>query len=403
MRRRCLGILVGAAALVGCTRHDLVDAAISTAYRDDDLADASPEAARGRVVLLAGDLHCHVAPPDESSDVVRGLGETIELARRERLDFIVLTPHVGARFFQTAEGRASVAASQAELREEIARRAPGGLTLVPGFEYTDHRYGHVGVSFANLDDVLAAVPLQEAKDRPERFFEEWVARGGLLVVNHPLVTPIEGAIVPMARADLSFRPWTSKAPFPPEIEAIDRLARGFEVFNLAATELRDRLLLGEAEDTIDETFEALDAKIPEARRRMTPVGGSDSHSHHLRATTFALSADRSPSALRDAIVQGRTCVRSRAACSFEVRPTGGEWETVGATFEDGGDFDVRAHGEAIDVYVDGRWVASPESDEIARVALPTDRCSVVRARVDEGFSAPIYVHCGIRAEGAHGD
>lgn len=31
--------------------------------------------------------------------------------------------------------------------------------MIPGFEYTDHEYGHVGVSFADLDAVLADVPI----------------------------------------------------------------------------------------------------------------------------------------------------------------------------------------------------------------------------------------------------
>ena len=50
-------------------------------------------------------------------------------------------------------------------------------------------------------------------------------------------------------------------------------------------------------------------------RRLIPVGGSDSHTHHLRATTFLLSRGRGEAEIRDALVSGRVCVRGPEACS----------------------------------------------------------------------------------------
>ncbi len=295
--------------------------------------------------LLAGDMHCHVAPPDDASDVSRDIDETLRLAKQESLDFVVLTPHVRARFFLEPELRTAVSEGQAHLRRDIARLSGQGVVFIPGFEYTDHRYGHVGVSFADVDQVLRDVSVEDARAHPARFFEDWIDRGGLLVVNHPFVTPLESMFA-IARADLSWRPFTSKGPFPPEIEAIDKRAQAFEVYNVKATDLRDRWLVGDDDHTIRATFDKLDAEIPIEHRRMTPVGGSDSHTDTLEATTFVFATGRAPRDILDGIVSGRVCVRDRAACSFEARSGDGPWRAVGAAFDPGERIEVRAHGDA---------------------------------------------------------
>lgn len=63
----------------------------------------------GGAIVLAGDLHWRVTPPDDPTDVTRGLERTIELARREKLDFVVFTPHVGARFYLDGSSTATSA------------------------------------------------------------------------------------------------------------------------------------------------------------------------------------------------------------------------------------------------------------------------------------------------------
>ena len=70
------------------------------------------------------------------------------LAREEGLDFVVLTPHVPARFFQDDGLREAVLVEQDRLREELSARSGGRTTFVIGMEYTDHAYGHVGAAFA---------------------------------------------------------------------------------------------------------------------------------------------------------------------------------------------------------------------------------------------------------------
>lgn len=379
--------------LGSCTRQQLVDSLVHSAYRPliGPVEPARSDSNAPRYQLLAGDMHCHVSPPDDPSDVSRDLDETLILARKELLDFVVLTPHVGARFFMDEAGRRYVVESQAALRARIAELPKGNLVFVPGFEYTDYRYGHVSASFADVGEVLDEVSVESAQRSPGRFFEQWVAKGGLLVVNHPFVTPID-SIIPMARADLSWRPFTSKADVPPEIAAVDRLAQGLEVFNLAASELRDRFLLDDAEHTIRASFEALDGRGRTWPHRMSPVGGSDSHGHHLRATTFVLAEARTEAAIRAAIVAGRVCVRDPSACSFEARIPGGAFQPPGASLERASKIEVRAHGGPIEIHANGKVVARPDSDEVVTIALE-EGCSVVRARVGKGYSGPVFVGC----------
>jgi hypothetical protein len=399
------GVFTIAIAAVACSPmtvgRAVVDMTMSSAYRAppelpglDKLPATSPPD-RARYQILAGDLHCHVSPPDSPQEATRGVAETVALARSERLDFVVLTPHVGAGFFTDDADRRWVLAARDELRAALAREDTSRTVFILGMEYTDHRHGHVGASFADLEQVFADVPVADAIDHPERFFEAFVARGGLLIINHPLVTPLDSMFA-IARADLSWRPFTRPGPFPGEVLAVTRLAQGLEAYNLTATHLRDRLLLGEPDKTFHATLDRLDHEIVAQQRRIMPVGGSDSHTHHLRATTFVLARGRAEVDIREALLAGRTCVRAPEACSFEARSPGGAWVTVGGAVR-GEAVEVRAAGDDIDVVVDGVSAQKPASGVAARITLDPKRCSVLRARVGEGYSAPIYANCAFAA------
>lgn len=394
-----------ALALCSCARpasQSLVDATMTSAHRPVAFtyglrrgwrAPSPPPSEPARYMLLAGDMHCHIGPPDQAPHVTRGAAETVELAHAEGLDFVVLTPHVAARFYQDEGERAWVLSSLARMERDINAAGPGSTLFITGFEYTDHRYGHVGAAFLDLSRLLSAVSVEESIKRPERFFEEAVAEGGVLVVNHPLVTPLD-SIIPMARANLSWRPFTAAGPFPPEIQAVNRLAQGFEAYNLTATQLRDRYLVGDTEHTLRSTLRRIDDEIVRQGRRMSPVGGSDSHSGHLRATTFVLSESRTTAGIRDALVAGRVCVRDPAACSFEARSRDDAWRSVGSSLPAAGPaMDVRVEGEDIDILVNGEQRAHLGRGGEARVDVDPSRCSVLRVRVGAGYSAPIYVGC----------
>lgn len=199
-------------------------------------------------------------------------------------------------------------------------------------------------------------------------------------------TAVELAVTSARRPEIARGAAPRAAPGEPAYE------QGVEAFNLIASQLRDRFLVGDELHTIRATLALMDREIPRRGRRMTPVGGSDSHGHFMRATTFVASRGRSEAAIRDAIVAGRACVRSPEACSFEIRPRGGAWVGVGGAVR-ARDIELRARGEDVEIFIDGRVVGTPESGEAVRATVDERRCAVARARVGDGYSAPIYVNC----------
>src|SRR4030095_13390660 len=95
-----------------------------------------------------------------------------------------------------------------ELRQALAvLPAPHPLLLL-GMEYTDHRYGHVSIAFVELPNLLDQIDGLAVE--PARLFSEVRRRGGLLIANHPLVTPLDSWIQ-NARVDLRWPP-----PSPPD-------------------------------------------------------------------------------------------------------------------------------------------------------------------------------------------
>jgi hypothetical protein len=151
--------------------------------------------------------------------------------------------------------------------------------------------------------------------------------------------------------------------------------------------------------TLLATLARADREILAQQRRLAPVGGSDSHVSYLRPTTFVRAAGRSEEAIREALVLGRTCVRSPEACSFEVRAEGGEWQRVGASLPAERSVEARAEGGDLEVLVNGETVAQGASGDVVRVPIAKPGCAVVRARVGEGFSAPVYVGCAFAGPG----
>ena len=345
-------------------------------------------------LLLAGDLHCHINPPDWADHVARHLPETLRLAQQEQLDFVSLVPHVFSDFPATPSKRARVVKMLEELQARVDARPEDGLILDVGVEYTDPT-GHFGMVLGDVPAALASLPATAgAKD----FVNAFADRGGLLVVNHPLLTPIPSP-VPLSSLDISWQPFTGKPPFRPEIAAVDARADAFEAANLFVRSMRDRFLLDDSEDSTRRTLAVLDREIVARQRRMTPVGGTDSHSFHLRPMTFLLAGERSRDGIRDAIRAGRTCVVQPGACTFEVRTEGGAFAPVGSSLVGATRVEVRASGEKIAVYRNGERVGAPGDGQVIAVDVPPGECSVLRATVDGGYSAPVYVNCPFASRG----
>lgn len=388
-----LAAMLGLAS-AGCSKNGLVSMAMSGSPRPT----SHRELKVGDRLVLGGDMHCHVLPPDAAYHVSRELPETLELAKSESLDFVVLTPHVPSRFFVNDELRGWVLSTQQQLRARLERLQPS-VIVIPGFEYTDARYGHVGVAFADPSEVLAGLPTAEAIERPERFFASWIEHGGILTINHPVNRPLPNAPFHELRSDLSWRAFRG-LPVPPEMAWITGHAQSIETFNTTVTELRDLFVVGEEDRSLREATHLADHLARTQRRRIAAVGGTDSHGSWLRATTFVLAKERSAEGIRKAIIQGRTCVRGPEACTLEVRPQGGEraWLGVGDAITLGEHdglvpFEGRASGDDVTFVVDGAIAATAHAGETASFPVPADRCTIVRAIVGRSWSSGIYVNC----------
>src|SRR5262249_40568414 len=131
-------------------------------------------------------------------------------------------------------------------------------------------------------------------------------------------------------------------------------------------------------------------------RRISAVGGSDSHGFWLRPTTWVLATERSRAGIRDAVVAGRTCVRGPEACSLEVRGADGAFHVAGAAVTSKAFFvEARASGGATSYYVNGAVAATGDSGALVRVPVP-GRCALLRVVVGAergSWSGPVYVDC----------
>lgn len=394
MRAAALTLALLALTATGCTKSRLIDIAMSGGPRE-----ASPGGMRvGNRTVLAGDMHCHVLPPDAGYHVSRELADTLALARDESLDFVVLTPHVPARFFMNDEMRGWVLETQAQIRARVAQLHPSTI-IIPGFEYTDYRYGHVGAAFADPREVLGALSTSDARESPARFFEMWVAHGGVLTINHPVNRALPTAPFSELRADLSWRAFRG-LPVPPEIAWVTSHAQSIETYNSTVSELRDLYVVGEEDRSLREASHLADHIARTQHRRYAAVGGSDSHGQWLRATTFVLAKERSQEGIREAVEGARTCVRGPEACTLEVRLAGNDlaWLGVGESILAESHapfiaFEARARGGDTTFIVNGSIVGRGASEEVVPIVVPANRCSIIRAVVARSWSSGIYVNC----------
>lgn len=387
-----------ALSTMGCGKGALIDLAMSGASREARATGMRV----GDKMILAGDMHCHVLPPDSPSHVSRDLADTIVRAEREGLDFVVLTPHVPGDFQTDDARRTWVKESQAELRARIAT-IKTGVVVIPGFEYTDRRWGHLGMAFADVDAVLDAVSAIDAQQEPTRFFEQWVARGGILTINHPMNRPLKDPPFSELGYNLSWRAFHG-VEVPAEIEWVTTHAQTIETFNASVTHLRDQFIVGEEDRSLREASHVVDRLARKQHRRIAAVGGSDSHGAWLRPTTFVLASERTLAGIHDGLVSARTCVRGPEACSLEIRHrgSGSPWAHVGdevpADARPKADpaadiLEARATGGDVTLIVNGEIAGTAESGDTMTVRLPHGRCAIVRAIVGRSWSSGIYVGC----------
>jgi len=339
--------------------------------------------------ILAGDMHCHAWPWDGLPHAARDLDATVRLARAEGVDFVVLVPHLWWTHWPMPWAADHHRALHRDVRAALAARSSPDLLLLPGFEYTDDRGGHAGLAFG---DAEAALDAYARSGEPSAFFRAYAASGGLVTIHHPFLTPIATRLP--QPPDISWRPFSAPgAPVDPAVATLDGLATQVEAYNVGVSELRDRFALDDAEASLRRAFAQVDREARRGRR-LTVTGGTDSHSSHLRAAMFVLAEARTAAGVREALAAGRTCVRASAACTFEASADGRTFGPPGTALERVDAVWVRARGARVEVLRDGVTAARPRGGEAVRVAVPLDRCTVLRARVDAGWSGPVYANCG---------
>jgi hypothetical protein len=391
-------VLIGPAAAYVVTRakgatlaQTAVDVGMLRAYRPSRPPPGSPDTPPG-YVLLAGDMHCHISPPDVPYHASRGLADTVSLARSEGLDFVGLTPHAWIHELVDPSARAALVQGQRELRRAVAALDTGGLLLTVGAEYTDDSWGHVGMHFGDVGRAIESVTDDEGAGDLSGLFERHVASGGMLVVHHPLLQPVDIPL-PGLGLDISWRPFTAPGAAPPaHIGAADRLAVGVEAQNQLVSALRDVLAFGDDQKSLRDVLALIDRQIVLKQRRLVPVGGSDSHSHYTRGLSFVLATARTLPAIREAFLAGRACVRDPSACSLEARAPGGPWQPVGASLLGVREVELRTR-QGAQVLLDGAPVLMLEGGLPATLSVPAERCSLVRVVSGGGYSAPIYANC----------
>lgn len=249
----------------------------------------------------AGDLHMHVAPPD-SGDVELSITEIAAAAAQAGMDFVVLTPHLWASRWQSADW----IAAWRKLAEAAATiKSP---TLIPGVEWTtgDGHFTVVGTDVAALrgKDFLAAAD----------------HAGAFISVNHPYAVPTKIPGIRASHYNMSYRVWTEhRAGF----TAID----GAEVWNvpLGFANVISRPGGRSGEEL---AWAALDRVVHEEHRRVTAVAGTDNHQSNVMATTWVLAMDATAGAILAALRDGATCIGSPAAGTLRARGDG-DWVAIG--------------------------------------------------------------------------
>jgi hypothetical protein len=390
-------VVLGLCLVVGVGCQDLAlslaqRVALHDALRPPPVATVIPGWPDPALRLYAGDLHFHVYPHD--SDVHRGFDESVALLRSSGLDFVVVSPHVLS--IRDRAVRRYTHRYLAWLQERMADVAPPHPLLLVGMEFTTSRYGHANVSFVDLAELL---------DETEgaALFAEAHRRGALIVANHPLWTPIPSFLDVLARSspdildylsfDGSWRPFsgTRPPPYPAEIAALDEALDGYEAYNTVVAQTRDRFLRRDRLESVRAILARTDAEILRRRRRLVPVGGTDSHEpNFIRATTFIAAKELSMAGLREGLRRGRVCVRAPAPCALRVVADGVQRAGVGDAVRAKHRVDLRWPGRG-ELYLDG--VARGDFDGGIRLSIPDGRCHLVRLVLEGGFSAPTYINC----------
>lgn len=349
--------------------------------------------AAGRAEWYQGDLHQHVTPPDRPGDVFATLERFQAAARREGIDFAVLTPHI---WESRARGQRDAQEIAAWLGEPKTGHNPP--LVIRAIEHTRSSPGHIMIGF--LDERAFAEEIKRtgaARPLALRLLD----RGALVFLNHPMGIPERVAFF-HDRFDPSWKPLTRPEAFAREdpalrAEAEEILARchGFEVLNRSIAFV-ERLTGTPRERThLDKAFCALDREVLRQRRRMVGIGGSDNHAVFFAGATWVDARALTADAIREAILAGRVVVGGKAATALRATtdraPGGGG---VGANLPAEKWVELRFPGRAL-VWRDGELAGEFEGvyrdETLARAEL-----HIYRIAIGDSWSNHVYVNLAER-------
>jgi hypothetical protein len=194
----------------------------------------------------------------------------MEAARKAGIEFLVVTPHAADRSVGAETGQALVRREAAAVAAApvAAGERPWPL-VVSGWEFTRAEPGHLGVSFVRIDEI-ARIP-DDAKAGAA------LAKGALVVVNHPFFRPVASDLAFMKRleGDRRWRPFFG--------EGKDDLAwNAIEVWHersVLVQKAHSGALATKFPETqmVTDALSAWDRATLAQKRRIVAVGGSDCH------------------------------------------------------------------------------------------------------------------------------
>ena len=317
---------------------------------------------------IPGDLHMHVSPPDDPNDVAMSAAQIARAAKKQGMEFVILTPHMGR---MNAAARTRFAARWKKLADDA--RANTDVTLIPGAELGIPGLGHFGISGIDIG-ALGGDPLADAR-----------AAGAFVVVNHPFAVPTRIPGIEVSHFDLSYQPWSRGAKGWSDFDGVEVLNLPLSLANLVS---KPGGKTGE-----ERAFEAADLRARSEHRRVTVTGGTDNHRHVVVPTTWVLAADASEAAILTALRAGATCVGGPEAGDLRAHGDGdaaGSWARIGDSVHASQRVELRWTGKA-ELFVDG--IDQGERDGGAKISVDNDvhtfriaigasRCGFVYANLD---------------------
>jgi hypothetical protein len=279
---------------------------------DDDAGDAGERAYRAEMKRrgrwFPGDPHVHVSPPDSPPHVKARLRETLAMARRRGLDWLILTPH----YWGTQEADVLVYLDPEAFLEDEPR-----VEVLPS------------------RDPLVCLGLEVTRR----------AHGAFVTANHPFVRTLRVPILGLRLGrDLGWDQPLDHADLVDALEAYNYLWDLGERF----------VLLGRDERSLARTFAAADRAVVERRRRIVVTGTSDNHSDYLISTTWVFAPrPLTREGLEAGLRAGRVCVVNDEPSTFRARSDREPaWRGIGERLEAAREVELRWRGRG-ELIVDG--------------------------------------------------